>query len=173
MQPLAIPSPVRWSIAILAAVVVAELLMPDRALGSCGDYVTIAPHGGVAIQAGEPGPKDAEPASAPLQTRDSPFALAPAAEMPSRPIEWAPCRRCPAHSGTPMRQPCHGPWCNGDRSPLSPPPSAPIEPAPEQAALSADSNRLRDAEHIALDFLRERVHRIHHVSPRYHPPRQA
>jgi hypothetical protein len=175
MLRVAIPSRVRWTVAILGAALVAQLLAPVRAVASCGDYLTMHSHQGVAVL-----PRDRLPGwlkSEIPEVDDLPMLIAigplnAVALHSHRAVDSVPCSRCPANTGLPGQPPCQGPWCQSSPGPLTPL-ATPVERLRDQAALCVDLQILGDSEPVPHGKVRDRVQRIHHVSPRYHPPRSA
>jgi hypothetical protein len=173
MQRPTFSASVVWLVAALAVVIVGELLTPLRALGSCGDYVTMTPHGNGSVQLTQPAfavfdfgiAREQAPANlVGLQT-----AAKAGLESP-RGAHAVPCSRCPHGGGAPAKLPCRGPWCDGGRSPM-PPPSTPVDRSHDQWALCLGLQRPGDSDPMPHGLLQDNAHRIHHVSPRFHPPR--
>ena len=92
-----------WHVVAAAiAVLLAYTYFAPSALASCGDYVTIVPHG--AMPTGSP----AEPVTWDEQPAPR--------ELP------CPCERGPLER---RDVPCQGPWCSGSHAPMTTPVSTP------------------------------------------------
>jgi hypothetical protein len=168
-------SRVRITAAIALAMLALGWLAPARAFASCGDYVSMTPHGSMPAHHDAPPPMvhdsvmpvsgSWDPVPAWLAGGDLLLNRVPA-RMP------APCVPCQGRPAAPDAPPCEGPWCSGSHRPLTPPPT-PVERPHEQwpwcgaGAVPDDSGALPHAgPHGPAD-------RVHHVFPVFHPPRPA
>jgi hypothetical protein len=156
--------------ATLAALLGLGWCAPMRALGSCGDYVTMSshassstPHSIPYLRSGDFGTArhNAPPFETTAMGGDDVALPAP-----------VPCGQCPERTGSPGRVPCQGPWCSGSNDPMTPPTSV-VERPLDPWGLCCSAAILKRADSFSHTFLRGDSDRIHHVSPIYRPPRSA
>jgi hypothetical protein len=174
MRQVAIQSRALLRTAILASLAALGWFAPTRVEASCGDYVTIVPHGAVPMQHRMP-ISGHTPAT---QGQDIPTNFTPR-HAPDRlgstqhvPLPSAPCRQCPFDPANPGNAPCQGPWCSGNHGPLTVPATTHESPR-EDSAVCGSVPRVGDAKPIPHAFLDDQAARIHHVVPIYHPPRSV
>lgn len=155
---------VQSAIAVLTALVAMGWCAPSRALATCGDYV-MSGHGATEPHESAPLPVF-DASSRPLDHEALPPLLGSAftARTLAKP---APCRQCPTSPGD---APCEGPWCSGSHQPMPVPPTT-VDNVQDHWACWRSTTARDTGMQVGLRMPNDRLDRVHHVFPIFHPPR--